>query len=102
MYAMKKLIFTLAVTMLTMRSFAPNGTINPIISIVYSPTNNTVNVTASRVDPNYNAVLLVSTNLASTSWTAADTNINVPANGVVTWTNLPATNVSAFYRIELQ
>jgi len=67
----------------------------PILSIS-QPSSNTVNVTVVAGYP-YNYALQMSTNLSSTNWVNLRSNYTVPTP--ITFTNLPATNSSEYFRM---
>jgi hypothetical protein len=86
-------IFT-GVVMLAMRSVAGPGF--PMLSI--SPeTTNTVTIKVKNAPADTMEVLQMSTDLTRTNW--MDLKSNFPAiDGVVTFTNIPATNACEFFR----
>ena len=87
------LAFTWMVFRLPAQVFAPN------LEIQLSSTN-TVTVTAISVSHlDSHVILQTSTNLADTNWFSLQTNAYSGA-GPVSFTNVPATNPSEFFRVE--
>jgi hypothetical protein len=95
---MKKLIFTFVVAMLAMRLPAPIP--QPVMSIVYFPTNSTATLQVSNISgQTYRLAIQTSTNLSSTNW-AEFTNL-VFIGSAITFTNIPTTNSQMFFRCKL-
>jgi hypothetical protein len=94
---MKKIIFTLTITMLALRSPAPTGIISPILDIVYNSTDNTVTITQIGGTPNRTMYLSMLTDLTNTNWTDLSS-FTVSKTGIYVFTNIPGTNLYAFFR----
>ena len=92
---MKKLVFTLIVTMLALRSFP--GPIPPpnFSAISYSQANG-VSVTIKGASTKYPLAIQMSTDLTNTNWIWLQTNSH-PAS-IYTFINLPATNTCEYFR----
>jgi hypothetical protein len=94
---MKIVTLFLALTLPLIRSAAQ--IFAPTLEIESSPTN-TVTVMANSVSHlDTHVVLQTSFNLADTNWVNVQTNLYGGA-GAVIFTNIPATNTSAFYRVK--
>ena len=106
---MKKLIFTLIVSMLAIHLPAPvMSEPQPILTIGFSfittnadtsnvgVTTNGATVTASGVWPGRKQILQVSTDLTTTNWINLQT--NPPLGGIIFFTNVPATNPCEYFR----
>jgi hypothetical protein len=86
--------------MMAWRMYAPIEISPPVISISQSTSNrDTVTGTASPALGGSTWSLQMSTNLTAQSWTSIQTNSFV--GGSITFTNIPATNPAAFFRISL-
>jgi hypothetical protein len=84
----------ISVVMLAMRSLAGPGF--PMLSISQETTN-TVTIKVKNAPADTMEVLQMSTDLTGTNW--MDLKSNFPAiDGVVTFTNIPATNACEFFR----
>jgi hypothetical protein len=79
--------------MLTMRLYAPP--VPPVISIS-QPLSNSVTVTVVSGNA-YNYALQMSTNLTTANWINIQSNYVVPPP--ITFTNIPATNSSEYFRL---
>jgi hypothetical protein len=96
---MKKILVILAFALPAMRVPAPIIITPPVFTrIIYSPSN-TVTIYATNYPSGGSWSLVMSTNLATTNWTVIASNINW-ATGTYSITNVPATNGSAFFRLQ--
>jgi hypothetical protein len=96
---MKKILAVLAFAMLAMRMPAPIFINPPVFTgIIYSPSN-TATIYATNYPSGGSWRLVMSTNLATTNWTVIASNISW-ATGTYSITNVPATNGSAFFRLQ--
>ena len=68
----------------------------PPVLAISQPSSNTVTVTVIAGSP-YSYALQMSTNLSSTNWVNLQSNYTVPTP--ITFTNLPATNSSEYFRM---
>jgi hypothetical protein len=91
---MKKLILTLAIAMLAMRSPAPIP--SPVISFISYSQTNSVTIYVTGEYTRFPLAIQMTTSLTNPDWIWVQTN-NQPA-GVVTFTGLPATNAIEYFR----